>query len=367
MNKLARYIIWGTGLAIVLFLLWYFSSIVAYILVSAVLSLMGKPIVDLVCKVKVRSWSPPKVIGAGLAMGVIWLGFILFFRIMIPLVISQINELSTVNVPNLVASFQQPISDFDAFIKEYLPVSARNFSTQELIIERVTGMFHVGIVSQVFSSTATFLGNLVIAAFSITFITFFFLRDEGLFFEGVTALFPERLELSIKHALISINRLLRRYFVGIIIQSLCIMTLNTIGLSIIGIHFKTALVIGLFTGILNLVPYVGPLAGMLLGSLIGLATNLQLDFATQMIPLLVFMLIVFSIVQLIDNFVFQPLIFSNSVNAHPLEIFIVLLIAGSLGGILGMLLAIPGYTILRVFAKEFFNNLRLVQKLTEKL
>ncbi len=367
MNKLARYIIWGTGLAIVVFLLWYFSSIVAYILVSAVLSLIGKPVVDLVCKVKVRGWNPPKVFGAIVAMLALWLGFILFFRIMIPLVISQINELSTVNVPNLVASFQQPISDFDAFIKEYLPVSARNFSTQELIIERVTGMFHVGIVSQVFSSTATLLGNLVIAAFSITFITFFFLRDEGLFFEGITALFPERFELNIKHALISINRLLRRYFVGIIIQSLCIMTLNTIGLSIIGIHIQTALVIGFFTGILNVVPYVGPLAGMLLGSLIGLATNLQLDFATQMIPLLVYMLIVFSIVQLIDNFVFQPLIFSNSVNAHPLEIFIVLLIAGSLGGILGMLLAIPGYTILRVFSKEFFNNLRLVQKLTEKL
>jgi predicted PurR-regulated permease PerM len=94
---------------------------------------------------------------------------------------------------------------------------------------------------------------------------------------------------------------------------------------------------------------------------------LQLDFATGMLPLMGYMLVVFIIVQLIDNFVFQPLIFSNSVNAHPLEIFIVLLIAGSLGGILGMLLAIPGYTVLRVFAKEFFNKFRLVQKLTEKI
>jgi predicted PurR-regulated permease PerM len=145
------------------------------------------------------------------------------------------------------------------------------------------------------------------------------------------------------------------------------MTLNTIGLSIIGISFNTAIVIGLFTGILNLIPYVGPLAGMLLGSLIGLATNLQLNFTTELLPLLGYMIIVFTIVQLIDNFVFQPIIFSNSVNAHPLEIFIVLLIAGSVGGIMGMLLAIPAYTVIRVFSKEFFNNFRLVQKLTEKI
>ncbi|HNV51901.1 MAG TPA: AI-2E family transporter, partial [Tenuifilaceae bacterium] len=57
----------------------------------------------------------------------------------------------------------------------------------------------------------------------------------------------------------------------------------------------------------------------------------------------------------------------NSVKAHPLEIFIVLLIAGSVAGILGMLLAIPCYTVIRVFAKEFFNNFRVVQKLTEKI
>jgi predicted PurR-regulated permease PerM len=86
-----------------------------------------------------------------------------------------------------------------------------------------------------------------------------------------------------------------------------------------------------------------------------------------MMPLLIFMTVVFVSVQLIDNFVFQPLIFSNSVHAHPLEIFIVLLIAGSVGGILGMLLAIPSYTVLRVFAKEFFNKFRVVQKLTKKI
>ena len=63
----------------------------------------------------------------------------------------------------------------------------------------------------------------------------------------------------------------------------------------------------------------------------------------------------------------KPTLYSERVKAHPLEIFLVILIAGSLAGILGMLLAIPSYTVLRVFAKEFFSQFRLVRKLTEKI
>ncbi|HOP04755.1 MAG TPA: AI-2E family transporter [Tenuifilaceae bacterium] len=367
MNQLARYIILATTLAIILFLLWYFSSIVAYILISAVLSLVGKPIVDLVSKIKIKGWHPPKIIGATLALLTLWMLFILFFRVMIPLVINQVNQLSSVNVPQMIASFNEPINQFDSFIREYLPASAREFSLQDFLIDKISSVFHVGMLSDLFSSTASLLGNLVITAFSVTFITFFFLRDESLFFDGVAILFPAKLEQNLRHALISINKLLRRYFIGIFIQSTLIMILDTIGLTIVGVNFQTAVVIGLIAGILNLVPYVGPLAGTIIGVLIGIATNLDLNFSTQMVPLIIYMLIVFGTVQLIDNFVFQPLIFSNSVNAHPLEIFIVLLIAGSVGGILGMLLAIPGYTVLRVFAKEFFNKFRVVQKLTQKI
>ncbi|MFA5647134.1 MAG: AI-2E family transporter [Bacteroidales bacterium] len=367
MNKLARYIIISTGIAIVLFLLWYFNNIVAFVLISAVLSLVGKPLVDLVSRISIKGWSPPRAVGAAMALLAIWFLFILFFRVMIPLVVSQLNELSNVNVARMVSNFNQPLQAVDAFIHEYLPESAQGFVLMEYMVDKVSSLVNVTILTDLFSSTANIIGSLIVAAFSVSFITFFFLKDESLFFNGVTILFPERLEKSIRHALTSINNLLRRYFVGIVLQSIGIMVLDTIGLLIVGLPFHTALVIGLFRGILNVIPYVGPIIGTGLGLIIGVATNLNLDFTTQLMPLLVFMTIVFVAVQLIDNFVFQPLIFSNSIHAHPLEIFIVLLIAGSLSGVLGMLLAIPGYTVIRVFAKEFFNNLRVVRKLTEKI
>lgn len=367
MNRLARYIILGAGLSIVIFLLWYFNNIVAYVLASAVLSLIGKPIVDLVCSINIKGWQPPRPIGAAVGLITLWFFFFLFFRIMIPLVISQINELSAVNVPNMIANFDEPLAEIDAFIKQYLPAAVEDYSFRDYLVEEISNVVNVNFVTQFFSSTANILGALFIAVFSVSFITFFFLKDEGLFLEGITILFPEKFEKNITHALISVNNLLRRYFIGIFLQSTGVMTLDTIGLMIVGIPFRTALVIGLFRGILNVIPYVGPIIGTFLGLLIGVATNLHMDFTTEVFPLMIFMTISFVSVQLVDNFLFQPLIFSSSVKAHPLEIFIVLLIAGSIAGILGMLLAIPGYTVLRVFAKEFFNNFRVVRKLTKQL
>jgi predicted PurR-regulated permease PerM len=367
MNQLVRYIIIGFIVALVAFLVWYFSSIVAYILISAVLSLMGKPIVDFITSIRIRSWSPPRFVGAIIALIAIWILFIAFFMVMIPLVIAQFNELGSINVQSLVASFAEPINAIQQFIQHYLPAIAQGFVLQDFLIDKISGFFTASMITNAFSSTANLLINLGIALFSISFITFFFLKDDTLFFKSVILLFPEKYEMQITRALVSINKLLRRYFLGIVIESTGIMILDTIGLTIIGVRFQTAIVVSLIAGIMNVVPYIGPLTGTVLGTLIVLATQLHLGFTANMLTFTILVVSVFLITQLIDNVVFQPLIYGNSVKAHPLEIFIVLLVAGSVAGILGMLLAIPSYTVIRVFAKEFFNNFRVVQKLTEKI
>jgi predicted PurR-regulated permease PerM len=146
-----------------------------------------------------------------------------------------------------------------------------------------------------------------------------------------------------------------------------VMLLVTIGLSIVGIEFQHAVVIGLFCGMFNIIPYLGPWMGAAVGLLIGAALNMDADFMHHTLPRLGWMLLVFGTVQILDNILFQPIIYSSSVKAHPLEIFLVILAAGSLAGILGMILAIPVYTILRVIAKEFFDNMKIIKKLTENL
>ena len=310
MNKLAKYIIIGAIVAIVGFLIWYFSSIIAYILISAVLSLVGKPIVDLLCKIKIKKWSPPKSLSAAIALIILWLLFISFFRIMIPLVIGQVNELSQVNVPEMLDDFSKPISKVEQFIHDYLPSSSADFSVNEFLNEKISNFLAGSAITDLFSSTASFMINLFIALFSISFITFFFLKDDSLFYDGIKMIFPEKLEQQLDHALSSINNLLRRYFVGIIIQSTCIMILDAIGLMIVGIKFDTAIVIGLIAGILNVIPYVGPLTSSILAVLIGVATNLNLDFSTQLLPMIIYILLVFVVTRVIDDVFFFNRLFT---------------------------------------------------------
>ena len=209
--------------------------------------------------------------------------------------------------------------------------------------------------------------SFVIAVFCIFFITFFFLKEDKLLVSGISILFPKRYEESITRVMQSVNTLLIRYFVGMLIEIVCVMIVLVAGLSLFGgLNFSTALVIALSAGILNVIPYVGPLVGGILTVVVSLATDANF-IATGDMSIVVPIIMIFVITQLIDNIIFQPLIYSNSVKSHQLENFIVLLIAGNIAGILGMLVAIPAYTVIRVFAKEFLHNFRLVQKLTENI
>src|SRR5690606_14562426 len=115
------------------------------------------------------------------------------------------------------------------------------------------------------------------------------------------------------------------------------------------------------------IPYVGPIIGATFGVFVTISSNLEMDFYTQLLPLLVKVIGVFLFMQMTDNFILQPFIFSNSVLAHPLEIFLVILMGAKINGIMGMVLAIPAYTVIRLLARVFLSEFKIVQKLTGSL
>lgn len=366
MNTTTRYIIIGIAILFIGFLLWYFSNIVAYIIAAAVLNLIGSPFMDLLGKIKVRKIIIPRSIRALLTLLLLWGLFIGFFRIFIPVIANEANELSNVDVNTIVERLENPIARIESIYMEYNLGGEENQDLEEYVSDKLSGVLNFSFVTNLFGSLAGLLGNVFVAIFSISFITFFLLKEENLLTEALVVLVPEKHEKNLRHALRSVKRLLSRYFIGIILQLTGILTLVTLGMTIVGLGFKKSLLIGLAAAILNVVPYLGPIIGTTLGILLGIAFNINMEM-TSMLPLIGYMLVVFLTVQAIDNVIFQPVIFSNSVNAHPLEIFLVILMAGSIGGVAGMILAIPAYTIIRVFAKEFFNNFRVVKKLTKKI
>lgn len=367
MNTTIRYIIVGLSIVLGIVSVWYFKHLVAYILISSVLALIGRPLVDLLVRIHIRKLRISKSVASLITMLVFWIVFVAFFRIFIPLITTELNEFSNIDPERLLVAFADPIHRLETIVDKYQVDGNGEFTVSNFVTGKVGRLLNVDFLSSIFSTTAAALGNIFIALFSITFITFFFMKDEGLFREGLLMVVPDKYVENVIHAMSSTRHLLMRYFIGILFQITGIFTLVTIGMTIIGIEFSRSVLIGLVAGLFNVIPYLGPLLGGATGVLLGIATHLDMDFYTQLLPMVLFMIVVIAIVQLIDNFIFQPFIFSRGVNAHPLEIFLVIMMAGSLAGIPGMILAIPSYTVIRVFAKEFFNQFKVVKKLTQKI
>ncbi len=361
-----RNILLITGGVVLIFVLWFFLDIVIYILLSVILSFVGKPLMWALGRVKLGRYTIPRSAAAFISLVSLWLVFFALFRFLVPLLVKEFETFSQINFEQIFTTLQEPLSRFFSFFSRK-PIEITNNTFVELISQQLDEKFRFSDLNNTVSFIAGTVGQLFIGFFAVSFITFFFLKDSSMFRDAILLMVPTDLEEKVGKILDSISYLLRRYFLGIVLEMILVGVLYTIGLTIIGIEFNHAVIIGLFCGLFNIIPYVGPWIGMITGLMIGLALNVNMDFMSYTLPLLGWMAMAFLSVKVLDDVLFQPLIYSSSVKAHPLEIFLVILAAGSLGGIVGMVLAIPVYTILRVIAKEFFDNLKFVKKITQDL
>jgi predicted PurR-regulated permease PerM len=278
------------------------------------------------------------------------------------------------NIETAARSLAAPLSDLNIYLRESFPKLGPDFRLEVTIGQEIQKLFNVNAFSSILGSAASVLTNLGVGLFSVVFIGFFFIKDDGLFTEIVCALVPDRLENNVEKAIDDIEHLLSRYFIGVILEVLGVALINFIGLWLIArLGINAALGIAFLTGIFNIIPYVGPLLGGALGTVLGLTikyssavpVGLDLNFFAFAAVLIA----IFCFTQLIDNFLYQPLIYSTSIKSKPLEIFIVLLIVGNIGGPMAMIVAIPIYTVFRVIAFRFFRQFKAIRRLipSEKL
>lgn len=350
--------------ATILFLVWYFSSVVIYILVSAVLAIIGRPLVNWLVGRRIGRHYMPRWAAASLTIVVMMAIFMAIISLFIPLIFNKINEFAHLDIPTVLASIEEPITHAQAYLQRMFALPETHFSLSDTIVETVRQFINYNTLNNTFTSIIGTALSALIAIFSIAFITFFFLKEDGLFYAMVKGLFPERLQQNVTRALDSITELLSRYFTGILTESLILMIIISIAMIIFGMKTDNALLIGLVMGVLNVIPYAGPLIGGIIAASIGVVTPIDGMTATHTAMLICGTLFC---IKGFDDFVLQPTIYSERVKAHPLEVFLVILLAGYMAGIVGMLLAIPSYTVLRVLAKEFFSEFSLVQKLTQNI
>ncbi len=356
------------ALAVLLFgfLVYYFSYIVTYILIAAVLALIGRPLVRKYQQIKYRKFHIGKSAAAFLTLLTLWFGLISFFGFLIPLVVSEVNQLSAINVQDVITYLDNALAQFKINFPRFAPSIPATGNLETYLEAQLRGLLNVGEVSRVFGSVATVLGNLFMMIFSVSFILFFFLKEEGLFGNWILVLAPVKYESRVSKVMDNVGNLLKRYLIGMLIEVIGVMILSVIGFSMAGMGFGQAVVVGVFAGILNVIPYIGPWIGGLFGLVVAVANNLNSSFTEVTLPLMFWVLIVVMVVQFIDNMILQTVIYSNSIKAHPLEVFLVILMAGGIAGIPGMILAIPVYTVIRVIAGEFLSEFKIVQQLSPK-
>ena len=366
-SSVPRTILWVALAVVVGVVLWYFRQAAVYILVSAVLAFVGRPLVRLLCKAHIGRFYMPRWLAATLTLILLWCVCGGLIALVVPLIAGKITDLS-----NLISTsgsslnvVLEPLQRVQHYITDTFGLPAtESVSILEDFVKRLLKFLNYDTVTSVLSSIIELGSSMVIALFSISFISFFFLKEDGLFSKMVAAIFPDKYSDNVYRAIDKISVLLSRYFTGLLTESLIISTVIAVVLLLFGMPFENACFIAVVMGLLNVIPYAGPAIGLLVSLFVGIVA--PIDGCTISFTLAVIFGVI-CVVKGVDDFVLQPTIYSSKVSAHPLEIFIVILMAGSVGQIVGLLVAVPTYTVLRVFAKEFLSEVPLVHKLTKEI
>ena len=344
------------GIAGILFFLSEIQSVIIYLIVSLILTLITSPFVAFL-KRRLKFSNTVAVVFTMFLVIFTFVGLILMF---VPLILSQSENLSLLDTKAIEKSATELATQFKIYLTNH-HIDAGILLNDSNLTSKMDFNFIPTILNSVLGTISSFGMGLA----SVLFITFFFLKDKILFTNGIKIILPDNHEEKILNSVAKINEMLSRYFIGLLIQLSIVFILYLIVLLIFGV--ENAFIIAFLCALLNIVPYVGPLIGSVLAALLTMISNLGGNFQNDILPTTLYVMIGFWIVQLIDNNISQPIIFSKSVNSHPLEIFLVTLISGFLFGITGMIIAIPFYTMLKVIAKEFFPENKIVQLIAKNI
>lgn len=343
-------------IALLLYFLYQIQSVLIYLIVSLILTLIGNPILDFF-KRRLKFKHTLATVATILLFVIMIAGFIMLF---IPLIMSQGESLSLLNTAQIEKNVIELNQQITVFLENH-HIDASRMIKESNLTSKLNFNFITDFLNTLLGTISSFGMGLV----SVLFITFFFLKDRISFIIGFKNIMPDEHEEKILNSLTKINHLLSRYFIGLLLQLFIVFILYIIVLLIFGV--ENALIIAFLCAILNIIPYIGPMIGTIVAGVLTMINNLGSDFQTVTLPTTIYVLIGCWIVQLIDNNISQPMIFSKSVSSHPLEIFLVILIVGFLFGIVGMIIAVPLYTILKVIGKEFFPENKIIQILTRNI
>ncbi|NLR92493.1 AI-2E family transporter [Flammeovirga agarivorans] len=340
------------------------QDVLAYLIISLIISSILQTPTNYLANLHVFGYRFPRPLAVVFSFILLFAIIGLFVFLFYPLIKSQIGVLSEKNPSELVNVVEGPIYIMEDLIRNYIMPEAKQGFLLNQVLENINSLIKSDSIKNVINGLISLTGNFAVGTMAVLFITFFFLNDPGLFRRQIITLIPNKyFEVSIS-AIIKTEKLLSSYLLGLFLQMLSIFSIATIGLKIANVEY--AITIAVFAAVANLIPYLGPFLGFTFGMFVGILTDDSLVEMADYLFLGAKILSVFAVVQVVDNVAVQPIIFSRSVKVHPLAIFLAVFIGSALGGVLGMVFAIPTLTILKVGLEEFLYGYKKYQIFSTK-
>lgn len=347
------------GIFIVALFAWYFYNLFIYICMAIVITIIGRPLVRKFSVIKIRNRKLGDTLGSIATILVMLSVIAVFFIFLAPLIVRQANLIINIDTQLLTNYYQGFITDLNAYLFD-MGIIESNEDVLTMLQNQLSKLVSFSFISVAFEKVVSATGSLFMAFSIILFLSFFFLREPQLIRNFVLWVAPTSHHNTVVSIMYNSRRLLSRYFVGVLIEIFTMMVLISGTLGILGIN--NALLIGFMGGLMNVIPYIGPLIGIVIGTLMGIIYVLSIGDYGALFFNIFSITGAFIFSNMIDNFLLQPIIYSKSVRAHPIEIFLVIIMAGNLAGIFGMMAAIPVYTIIKVIYLQL--TLKIVEKET---
>src|SRR5699024_10678760 len=322
------------SISLLIYLLFYFSTLVFYAIVAIIISYLLDPLVS-----RIQAAGINRTLGIALTLSALIMVLVWISTNVLPVVVSEMVELASQlniqNIQSITQQIEQRLVEKFTFLPEHF------LSTN--ITQTLQNFFNLGQLQSALSDLIGLFTNIFWAALVIPFATFFFLKDGSKIRRDILRLVPNKYFETTLSLIDKVETRLGIYFRSVMLQSLIVALASWLGLTIVGLN--NALSVGIAIGLANTIPYFGPMIGYILSIVVSI---IEVGDFSLILPCI----IAIACVQLLDNMVLQPLIFSRSADMHPVAILFIIMVGAQLGGILGMLFAIPVATVIKITVNQ---------------
>ncbi|WP_129706034.1 AI-2E family transporter [Priestia megaterium] len=266
----------------------------------------------------------------------------------IPPLKNQVDRLID-NIPELTHDVQHAVTNLsnNRYVEQGLQSANTDLDKLSTDASKHLSKYVSGFSSGIVNFVGT-ITEIILSVAVLPFILFYLLKDGKNLPNYIVKLLPNRSRSEAKFILADMNHALSAYIRGQIFVAICIGVLLFIGYLIIGLDY--ALLLAIIAMVTNVVPYLGPIIAIIPAIIIAFITS---PF------MLVKLAIVWAVVQLLEGKVISPQIMGRSLDIHPITVIFVILTAGNLFGIIGIILAVPGYAVLKVIITHIYQFIRL--------